>query len=154
MLHLDEFVPLPASEGWDTHVILSPTAATWVDLQMLARISSHPVRVQPRLPHEQDPLPPADAVIAAPITFNSINSWAAGMSDTLALGILNESLGLGVNLTVAPCVKAALRLHPAYERSVRLLASAGAILLDPDEISTLAASGLATMNWNLVYPRL
>lgn len=75
------------------------------------------------------------------------------MNDTLALGILNESLGLGVNLTVAPCVKAALRIHPAYRRSVRLLASSGATFLDPDEISTLTASGLVTMNWELVHPR-
>jgi hypothetical protein len=36
------------------------------------------------------PLPPADAIAVAPATYNTINKWAAGISDTLALGILCE----------------------------------------------------------------
>jgi phosphopantothenoylcysteine decarboxylase len=51
------------------------------------------VRVHPRLPTELDLLPDAEAVLAAPLTFNTINRWAAGISDTLALGLVNESLG-------------------------------------------------------------
>jgi hypothetical protein len=36
-------------------------------------------------------VPEADAVLAAPLTFNTINKWAAGISDTLALGLLSSS---------------------------------------------------------------
>lgn len=153
VLQLDELVRLLAAKNWDTYVILSPTAATWVDVKMLARTSGHPVRVEPRSPNDQDPLPPAETVIAAPITFNSINKWAMGVSDTLALGLLNESLGLDVRITVAPYVKAALRLHPAYGQSIRLLTSAGARILDPCEIVKQPKSGPATTDWVKLLPR-
>jgi hypothetical protein len=29
-------------------------------------------------------------VLVAPVTFNTVNQWAAGINDTLALGLLNE----------------------------------------------------------------
>lgn len=42
-------------------------------------------------------MPPADAIAVASATFNTINKWAAGISDTLALGILCEAYGFGAN---------------------------------------------------------
>jgi phosphopantothenoylcysteine decarboxylase len=90
------------------------------------------VRVSPRLPHEQDPLPDADAVVAAPLTFNTINKWAAGISDTLALGLLNELMGSGLPIYMAPCVKSVLRNHPAYPVSIALLRKSGVTVLDQD----------------------
>jgi phosphopantothenoylcysteine synthetase/decarboxylase len=152
VLRLDEFIRLLASEDWDTYVILSPTAATWVDKKLLAQISGHPVRVEPRMPHEQDPLPPAEAVIAAPITFNSLNKFAMGISDTLALGLLNESLGLDSSVTLAPCVKAALRRHPVYQQSVRRLSSAGATILNSFDTVEQAVSSSTRTDWSQVLP--
>src|SRR5438034_5108813 len=84
------------------------------DAERLAELTSTPVRIHPRRPDEQDPLPPAHAVLAAPLTFNSINKWAAGISDTLALGLLNELLVDGPPIVAVPWAKAALRAHPAY----------------------------------------
>lgn len=152
VLDLPRFLGLLAERGWDPHVILSPTAATWVDVDALAKASEHPVRVEPRTPADQDPLPPADAVIVAPLTFNSLNKWAAGISDTLALGLLNETLGLGLPIVAAPCIKEALRRHPAYPRSVELLRSAGATVLDPDGVVVRTADGPPTLDWRLVLP--
>lgn len=77
------------------------------------------------------PLPKADAVVVASATFNTINKWAAGISDTAALGVLNELLGAGVPITVVPCVKAVLRQHPAYAASVERISGAGAVFLAP-----------------------
>jgi Flavoprotein len=94
VLQLAKCLELLRERGWDSYVTLSPTAATWVDVDHLAKVSGHRVRVAPRTPSEPDPLPDADAVLASPLTFNSLCKWAAGISDTLALGILNESLGL------------------------------------------------------------
>lgn len=37
------------------------------------------------------PVPPPDAFVVAPCTFNTLNKWAAGVSDTLVLGLLNEA---------------------------------------------------------------
>jgi phosphopantothenoylcysteine decarboxylase len=62
-----------------------------VEIDMLAEVSGHPLRVEPRKPQDPDPLLPADAVIAAPLTFNSLNKWAASISDTLTLDLLNAS---------------------------------------------------------------
>lgn len=152
VLHLDEFLVLLAEQGWDPYVILSPTAATWVETQRLAELSGHPVRVQPRAPQDDDPLPPAQTVIAAPLTFNSLNKWASGISDTLALGLLNEALGLGLPIVAGPCIKGALRRHPAYCANVERLAAAGVTMLNPDQIATRSPIGTVNLVWDAVMP--
>ena len=113
VLRLAELLQQLHSRGWNACVILTPVAASWADRDSLADVSGHPVRVHPRVPHKQDPLPAADAVLAAPLTFNSLNKWASGHSDTLALGLLNKAIGLQQVVVAAPCIKTALRRHPA-----------------------------------------
>jgi phosphopantothenoylcysteine synthetase/decarboxylase len=150
VLDLARFLALLDDRGWDPYVILTPTAASWVEPDALADASGHPVRVDPRPPADQDPLPPGDTVIVAPLTFNSLNKWAAGISDTLALGLLNEALGLGLPIIAAPCIKEALRRHPAYPRSIDLLRSAGVTVLDQVVVSP--ADGPPILDWPLVLP--
>jgi phosphopantothenoylcysteine synthetase/decarboxylase len=147
VLQLDECIALLRERDWDSYVILSPTAATWVDIDHLAKVSEHPVRITPRTPSEPDPLPDADALLAAPLTFNSLCKWAAGISDTLALGILSESLGLPAPVTAAPCIKKALRAHPAYQPGVARLEEAGVSILDPDAHVSRGPDGLAVLDW-------
>lgn len=152
VLYLDKFLSLLAEQSWDSHVILSPTAATWVDIDRLAKLSGHQVRVEPRTPSDPDPLPPTDAIVAAPLTFNSLNKWATGISDTLALGLLNECLGLGLPITAGPCIKSALRRHPAYQSSVDRLRDSGVQILDPDQIAMRTNSGGVTLDWQAAVP--
>jgi phosphopantothenoylcysteine decarboxylase len=150
VLQLAKCLELLRERGWDSYVTLSPTAATWVDVDHLAKVSGHCVRVAPRTPSEPDPLPDADAVLAAPLTFNSLCKWAAGISDTLALGILNESLGLSAPVTAALCVKKALRAHPAYQPSTARLEGCGVGMLDPREHVGRDPNGLAVLDWQSV----
>lgn len=152
VLDLSRLLTLLDERDWASYVVLTPTAATWVDVDALADISGHPVRVEPRTPGNLDPHPPADVVIVAPLTFNSLNKWAAGVNDTLALGLLNESLGLGLPIIAAPCIKEALRRHPAYPCSVDRLQSAGVTVLDPEQVVVSTAAGLVTLDWPLVLP--
>lgn len=152
VLDLSRLLALLNERAWASYVILTPTAATWVDVGALADASGHPVRVEPRTPADPDPLPPADAVIAAPLTFNSLNKWATGISDTLALGLLNEALGLGLPIIAAPCIKERLRRHPAYPRSVDLLRSTGVTVLDPDRVVMPTTDSPPTLDWPLVLP--
>lgn len=152
VLHLHEFLQLLDERGWDPYVSLSPTAASWVDVDNLAKISGHPVRVESRGPHESDPLPSADAIVAAPLTFNALNKWAAGISDTLAGGILNEALGLGIPVTAALCIKDPLRRHPGYSESVQRLRDAGVTLMDGASITVRSDTGSLNINWALVTP--
>lgn len=154
VLRLAELLQLLHGRGWKACVILTPVAGSWVDTQALADVSGYPVRVHPRLPHEQDPLPVADAVLAAPLTFNSLNKWASGHSDTLALGLLNEAIGLGQDVVAAPCVKAALRRHPAYADSLARLTACGVRFLDPDSIILRPADGPVTFDWVAVADAL
>lgn len=152
VLDLPRFLGLLSGRGWDPYVILTPTAATWVDVEALADASGHPVRIEPRTPADPDPLPPAEAVLAAPLTFNSLNKWAAGISDTLALGLLNEALGLGLPIIAAPCIKEPLRRHPAYPCSIDRLRSAGVTVLDPERVVVSAGDTRPTLDWPLLLP--
>jgi Flavoprotein len=122
--------------GWDTCLVLTPTAARWLDgdLPGLAGQTGHPVRSAYKLPGEEDVLPPADAMLIAPATFNMINQWAAGLSETLALGLINEAIGLGIPLVTVPWVNGPLSRHPALAASYDRLRQAGVqvLELEPD----------------------
>jgi phosphopantothenoylcysteine synthetase/decarboxylase len=128
-------------DGWDLHAIPTETAAGWLDLDELAQVTRHAVRTGPRLPHETDELPPADAVLVAPATFNTLNQWAAGINDTLALGLLNELLGLQVPIVVAMYCKGALATHPVYRANITRLQQAGATVLEDERSITVRDSG-------------
>jgi phosphopantothenoylcysteine decarboxylase len=147
MLWIEEPVVMLTAKGWSVCVIATPTAASWIDLDALAATTGCLTQVHPRRPREQDSLPRADAVVAAPTTFNSINKWAARSSDTLGLGLLNELLCTEVPIVAVPCVKAVLREHPAYADSVARLTSAGVAMLDPDAVKARGEEGPATFDW-------
>lgn len=130
-------------DGWDLHAIPTNAAASWLDLGRIAHVTGHEVRTRPRLPHETDELPPAVAVLVAPATFNTLNQWAAGINDTLALGLLNELLGLRVPIVVAMYCKAALAAHPAYRTNITLLQKGGAMVLENERSITVDADGFS-----------
>jgi hypothetical protein len=128
--------------GWDACLILTPTAARWLaaDLDELAAATGHPVRSAYKMPGEPDVLPPADAMLVVPATFNTINKWSAGISDTLALGLINEAIGMKIPVVAVPWVKGPLARHPALAASLATLRAAGVTVLDlhpqpsPEEI--------------------
>jgi len=103
-------------------------------------------------PPDPDALQRADAIAVAPATFNTINKRAAGIGDTLALGILNEALGLGLPVVAAPYAKPPLASHPAFDHSVRFLRAAGVALLDTDAIRPAGES--ESFRWALVLDAL
>lgn len=135
--------------GWTPCLILTPMAATWVDTDALADLCDGLIRIHPRRPQENDPLPPADAILAAPVTFNTLNKWAAGISDTLALGLLNEALGQDLPVTAVPCVKGTLQRHPAYGNGVQLLRDLGVDLIG-DNVLIRDTDGNLAMHWDVL----
>ncbi|WP_229399579.1 flavoprotein [Micromonospora okii] len=124
VLRIGELIQLLQDEGWTVCLTATPTAATWIGRDVLARQTGYPVRVEWRKPGEPEPHPPATALAVVPATFNVINKWAQGINDTLALGILNEALGAGIPVYAFPNVKPQLAAHPSYGRHVRLLQEA------------------------------
>jgi hypothetical protein len=123
--------------GWNVCLILTPTAARWLqsDLPALERLTGHPVRSAYKLPGEPDVLPEPDAIVVAPATANTISKWAAGISDNLALGLITEAIGKRLRLVALPHYNAAQAAHPALPRSIGVLAGAG--------VDVLAGTGLA-----------
>jgi phosphopantothenoylcysteine decarboxylase len=149
---IGELVELTQQLGWTVCVIATPRAASWIDTQALTSRTGYPVRSDYKHPDDPDVLPRADAIAVVPATFNTINKWAAGISDTFALGILNEALGLGLPMVVAPYVKATLAAHPAFGRSLSFLRESGVTLTQTEAIRPAEESEL--FRWPVVTDAL
>lgn len=144
VLRVGELIELLQEDGWTVCLTATPTAATWIDREALARQTGYPVRVEWRMPGDPEPHPPATAVAVVPATFNVINKWAQGINDTLALGILNEALGAGIPVIAFPNVKAQLAAHPSYERHLQLL----------QESRVVVTPLTAQLDWRVIADRV
>lgn len=130
---LPDFIEHAQGEGWSVCVIATPAALKFIDIPRVQEITGRPVRYDYKQPDEPDVLPAPHAYLVAPATFNTINKWAIGASDTLALGLLNEALGLHMPTLAVPFINRGLAQHPAFTRAVRDLREAGVqVLYDPD----------------------
>jgi len=96
-------------------VVSTPDGLKFIDVPALAELTGHPVRHRYKYPGDPDVLPNADAMVVAPATVNTINKWACGIADTLALGLLVEAVGSGVPLVAVPYTNRAMAAHPAFE---------------------------------------
>jgi hypothetical protein len=143
VLHIRDLIGDAQARGWDVCLILTPTAAIWLadDLADLATQTGHPVRTSYKRPGEPDVLPPADAIVAAPVTSNTFNKWAAGISDTLALGLITEAIGKRLPIVALPSLNRQQADHPAFSANVARLREAGVTVLLDDEGYALEASG-------------
>lgn len=125
--------------AWTVCVITTPNAIDWVDQEALTAKTGRPARHEHRRPEDAKDLPKAHAVAVVPATFNTVNKWAAGISDTFALGLLNESIGLRLPVVVAPHAKPSLAAHPAFGDSLRRLAGWGVTVLPNEAVRTSTA---------------
>jgi phosphopantothenoylcysteine synthetase/decarboxylase len=126
---IGKLVGLAQNAGWTVCVVATPMATRFIDRPALEAQTGHPVRSDYKQPGTPDVLPPAAAMIVGGASANTINKLAAGISDNLALGLLNEAIGLGLPLAVLPFVNTALAAHPAFDRSVHALRDAGVEVL-------------------------
>jgi len=111
--------------GWKVVVFSTPFGTRFVDVAELEHLTGHPVRHEYRMPGTGEPTPPADVVLACPLTFNSVNKFAHGHADNFALGLLCEMLGYRVPVVMVPHCKPQLASHPAFIASLETLESAG-----------------------------
>jgi phosphopantothenoylcysteine synthetase/decarboxylase len=129
-----QLIKLAQEHGWTVQVVATPAALDFLDVPAIEALTGSPVRSQYRKPGEPRSRP-AGAIIVAPATYNTINKWAQGISDTYALGILAETTALGVPIVVLPFVNSALAARPPFLRSVSELRREGVhVLLGPAEI--------------------
>ena len=136
-----QLVSLAQRRGWDVCVLTTPSARRFTDTGALERQTGHPVRSEYKNPGEPDVLPDPDAVIVAPATVNTINKWAAGICDTLALGILVEAIGKRLPIVALPSTNQAHAAHPAFTENIGKLRSWGVSVLFGADVHPLAAPG-------------
>ncbi len=118
-------------QGWDVTVVATPSAVEWIDAdEVLERTGSPLVSVQ-RGHEEQRRGPRPRVVVACPLTFNTVNKLVAGISDTYALGVLNEAVSTGTPTIGVPLMSGRLWHHPALTASLATLGEWGVSLLDP-----------------------
>jgi phosphopantothenoylcysteine synthetase/decarboxylase len=131
---IETFVKLAMERGWTVQVIATPAALDFFDPAAVEALTGSPVRSQYSPPGSPRSLIP-DAIAVAPATYNTINKWATGASDTYALGVLAEQTGMGVPVVVLPFVNAALASRAPFQRNVGSLRAEGvSILLGPGGI--------------------
>lgn len=102
--------------GWAVSLVATDASQGWLDEEAQSLVA-----VAPRRP---------EAVLVCPLTFNTGNKWAAGISDSSPLGLLNESLGSGARVVAVPFVNETLWRHPAWTDSLATLAHSGVQFVD------------------------
>ncbi|MDH6117007.1 flavoprotein [Kitasatospora sp. GAS204B] len=148
---VSELITAAHAEGWKVGVIAAPSGLGFIDQEAVEAQTGYPIRSAWRTSSIPQPLPPADAIAVAPAT---INKWAAGISDTLALGILCEAYGLGIPVAVQPYVNSAQAAHPAYDESLARLRSMGVLIGDYVPHMPKAGGGRESYNWTHVLDLL
>lgn len=134
-------VELAQADGWDVCAVVTPDGSKFVDVAALERQTGHPVRSRYKNPDEADVLPEAEAMIVAPATVNTVSKWAAGIADTLALGLLVEAIGKNLPLVAMPFTNVAMAAHPAFRESMDRLRGWGVTVLFGDEVMPLHPPG-------------
>lgn len=146
-------------DGWDVCLLVTPSATRFIDAASLERLTGHPVRSDYKEPGTADVLPPPDAIIVAPATLNTINKWALGICDTLALGILVEAIGKKLPVVALPFTNYAHAAHPAFGENIEKLRSWGVQVLYGPEVYPLHAPGTGSRHldifpWHLTLEAL
>jgi Flavoprotein len=125
---VSKLITMAQERLWDVRVIATPSAIPFLNVDEIEKVSGFGMRSDYRKPGEPRS-PHADAVAVAPATFNTINKLASGISDTYALGVVGEAIGMGLPVAVLPFVNSALAHRLPFIKSVERLRSEGVIVL-------------------------
>ena len=129
--HVDVLIEQAQKSGWDPWMVSTPIGMQFIDAPALQTLTGHPVRSQYRRPDQPKQAPAADALVVAGASFNTINKWAAGIADNLAMSLLAELIG-HIPTSVLPFLTDQLAKHPAFQRSITELHNVGAhVLIGP-----------------------
>jgi len=151
---VDRLVHLAHDQDWEVQIIATPSGLDFIDTDKLEALTGNAVRSEYRKPGEPRSAK-SDAFIVAPATYNTINKLAAGMSDTYALGVLAEAIGMALPVVILPFVNTALANREPFKRSVETLRSEGAkVLLGPGQFEPhepgTGGEQNDRLNWQLV----
>jgi phosphopantothenoylcysteine synthetase/decarboxylase len=130
---LPALVRLCQGVGWQVAAFSTPAGLRFADTRAIEQLTGAPVRAEYRAPGAGARAGLADAVLACPLTFTSVNKAAQGIADNMAISLLCEAVGYGIPVTVVPHCKPQLASHPAFTASIGTLKAMGVqVLYDPD----------------------
>ncbi len=113
------------ADAWTVRVVVTPTAADWLDGAEIETVTGErPICMQRARDQPSNSGGSDSVVLAAPLTFNTLNKWAAGIADNYALGVLCEALSVGRRTVAVPVIGDRLWHHPVLDQHVQLLAAA------------------------------
>jgi hypothetical protein len=116
------------ARGWEPILIPTDAAMPWLEDLDLSGVE---VITGNRRPGDPKRVPPPDAVVVAPTTFNTLTAWANGTAHTFPLTTLCAALGARVPTVAVPFAKHDLAGHPAWLASLAVLRYAGVTIVDP-----------------------
>ncbi|MFI1829004.1 flavoprotein [Streptomyces sp. NPDC020412] len=135
VFQVSDVVRSAQARGWDVCLGLTPTAAEWLrdELPALEELTGHPVRSRYKRPGEPDVWPKADTILFAPVTANSLSSWALCLTGTFVIGVVAEGIGKGIPIVAMPCVNSAYAAHSRVDQSIHELRDMGVTMLYGDD---------------------
>jgi hypothetical protein len=139
--HVDRLVRLAQRAGWQVAVVATPSARAFIDEPALEAQTGYPVRHEFHQPGDPLRSRTADAIVVAPATVNTVNKWAQGIADSLALALVVEGQGLGLPIVAMPFTNSAMASHPAFLESLGRLRSWGVRVLFGDDVMVMPAPG-------------
>ncbi|WP_433390681.1 flavoprotein [Micromonospora sp. KLBMP9576] len=117
-----QLAQVAGTRGWTVAVTATPSALDFLDPTAIEAATGSPIRssYQPS-PGARRSLPPADALVVAPATYNSISKIALGLADNYAMTSVAELIGRQVPTVIVPFVNAALAARAPFQRAVAAL---------------------------------
>ncbi len=155
----EKFVQPAIDAGWSVAIIVSPTAATWLDnlgeLHRLEAATGYEVRSQPRMPGETSPHPPIDVYAVIPASANTVAKLALGLADNQLLTAACEAIGgQVVPVVVFPPVNAPHARQPMWDQHIAALRTAGVHLVYGEQVWPLHEPRQAPPGKDLPWPAL
>ncbi|OKI64316.1 flavoprotein [Micromonospora sp. CB01531] len=134
-LDVTQLVKAAQERSWTAAVTATPSAMDFIEPQPLEILTGQPVRsTYQSSPGTRRSLPPTDALVIAPATYNSINKIALGLADNYAMTSVAELIGRQVPTVIVPFVNAALAARAPFRHAVASLRGEGVrVLLGPDD---------------------
>jgi phosphopantothenoylcysteine synthetase/decarboxylase len=125
-----DLIMAACERGWTVDVTATKNALEFMDPSEVARVSGRPIRTTYRFAADGTRIsPPADAMIVAPATFNTINKLANGIADTYPLSSMADVIGRGVPTVLVPTVNEPLAARRPFRRSLDELRAEGVRVL-------------------------
>jgi phosphopantothenoylcysteine synthetase/decarboxylase len=153
-----KLVKLAQQRGWIVQLVATPAALPFLDPVELKALTGSVIR-STYLSPGQTRAPQPNAVIVAPATYNTISKCALGISDTYALGVLAEAIGLPIPVVMLPFLNSALASRRPFERAIVQLRHEGVQVLlgdstvDPHPPGT-GSDHIDTFPWQLAIEAL